>query len=66
MQMPELDGIETTKEIRKLEEFNNLVIIALTANAFSSDRENCFAAGMNGYLEKPLDMDKVEEILQLL
>ncbi len=58
MQMPELDGIETTIRIRK--EFNEQPhIIALTANAMSEDRERCKAAGMDDYLSKPLHIDEL-------
>ena len=63
MQMPVLGGIEATEAIRAHEmrrswvishEFKQIYIIAMTANAMESDRERCFAAGMNDYLTKPL------------
>jgi len=53
--MPEMDGIETTKHIRALEtSVAQIPIIALTANAMRGDRESYLAAGMNGYVSKPL------------
>ncbi|MBF0537935.1 MAG: response regulator [Nitrospirae bacterium] len=59
MQMPVVDGSTATREIRKLEEFDNLPIIAMTANAMASDRDNCLAVGMNDYVAKPIDPDNL-------
>ena len=53
LQMPEMDGIEATKSVRKLSLKKQPRIIALTANAFESDRERCVAAGMDGFITKP-------------
>lgn len=62
MQMPELDGPETTQIIRR--DFHNQpVIIALTANALSEDREKCMSAGMDDYLSKPIN---IEDLLNAL
>jgi len=57
MQMPELDGIEATQSVRKLALAKQPRIIALTANAFETDREKCFAAGMDGFISKPFRLD---------
>jgi CheY-like chemotaxis protein len=53
--MPEMDGITTIKEIRKLERGVDLPIIAVTAKAMKGDREKCIAAGAWDYLSKPVD-----------
>lgn len=62
-QMPVLDGFETTEQIRAEETDTRLPIIALTANATQSDSEKCYAAGMDGFLTKPIDMKIFEETL---
>jgi PAS domain S-box-containing protein len=64
--MPELDGIETTRRIRAAEAESGAArtpIIALTANAFGEDRDACLAAGMDGVLVKPLDRERLAEVL---
>ena len=64
--MPQLDGIEATKRIRAHEAAaggHHTPILALTANTLVEDRYACFEAGMNGFLIKPLDREKLDEAL---
>lgn len=52
--LPDIDGLEVTRRIRQMPQFNNLPIVALTANAMHGDRERCMEAGCNGYVPKPI------------
>ncbi len=54
MQMPVMDGLTATRHIRANPAWRNLPILAMTANASGADRDSCIAAGMNGYLAKPI------------
>ncbi len=66
VQMPEMDGYEATRHIRALGfgNANDIPIIAMTANVFKEDVERCLAAGMNGHLGKPLDMNEMLRVLR--
>lgn len=59
MQMPVLDGLQATQQIRALPGMKDLAIIAVTANAFDDDRVKCLAAGMNDFIAKPFDPEDV-------
>ena len=63
MQMPEIDGLEATRQLRASSAYRRTPIIAMTANAYAEDRERCFAAGMNDFLSKPFDPDRLYAIL---
>ncbi|MFW5844836.1 MAG: response regulator [Planctomycetota bacterium] len=67
VQMPDLDGYETTRLLRQQEqasETRRVPVIALTANAMQGDRERCLAAGMDGYITKPLRTDALAQALR--
>jgi signal transduction histidine kinase len=66
-QMPQMDGYEATKKIRQMESEQNLApvrIIAMTANAMEGDAELCLATGMNDYIAKPVDRNKLTTVLK--
>jgi CheY-like chemotaxis protein len=64
MRMPELDGIDTTRQIRQMPLHANTWIIAMTANAMARDRQRCFEAGMDDYLSKPINRAALGQALQ--
>jgi signal transduction histidine kinase/CheY-like chemotaxis protein len=63
LNMPGMDGLDATREIRKFAPADKLPVVALTAYASSAERERCAAAGMNGYLTKPIVRDRLAEQL---
>jgi CheY-like chemotaxis protein len=66
VQMPEMDGLEATAAIREKEKLsgNHQAVIALTAHAMKGDQERCLAAGMDGYLSKPIHAQELDAILE--
>jgi signal transduction histidine kinase/DNA-binding response OmpR family regulator len=63
--MPEMDGLEAIRRIRKKDQWKDLVILALTAKAMRDDKEQCLVAGANDYLAKPLEMDKLLSLIRV-
>jgi CheY-like chemotaxis protein len=61
VQMPVMDGLDATREIRRLERGRNIrvPIIAMTAQTMEGDRDNCFAAGMDGFASKPIRLPEL-------
>ncbi|WP_434514926.1 response regulator [Dechloromonas sp. ARDL1] len=64
LQMPGIDGLEVTRRIRGMADYVTTPIIAMTANAFAEDRQRCLAAGMNDHIAKPVDPERLNQILQ--
>lgn len=66
VQMPELDGLEATRQIRDIEKEtgDHVPIIALTAGAFKEEREKCMAAGMDDFLTKPVEIEKISSVIK--
>jgi signal transduction histidine kinase/CheY-like chemotaxis protein/HPt (histidine-containing phosphotransfer) domain-containing protein len=64
VQMPILDGLETTRAIRRNANWNHLPIIAMTAHAMIGDRERCLEAGMNGYISKPVQQAGLISVIE--
>ena len=64
--MPEMDGMDTMRVIRKLPQLNDLPIIAVTAKAMKGDREKCIEAGAWDYLSKPVDTEQLLSVLRVL
>ncbi len=63
--MPVMNGYEAIQEIRKMEKFKNLPIIALTAKARKEDKQKCMDAGANDYMAKPIDQEKLLMLLKI-
>lgn len=63
MMMPEMDGYEALGIIRSTKELAGIAVVAVTAQAMVGDREKCLEAGANAYVSKPVDVDKLLEII---
>ena len=63
VQMPVMDGVTATREIRKEARFNDLTVVAMTANATQGDRDHCLAAGMNDHIAKPIEPEDLWKAL---
>jgi CheY-like chemotaxis protein len=63
--MPEMDGYDTMRAIRRMPQFHALPIIALTAKAMKGDREKCIEAGASDYISKPVDTDQLLSLLRV-
>jgi hypothetical protein len=67
MELPVMGGLEATRNIRQLPTSSaSVFIVGLTANAFSSDRDACFKAGMNDFISKPVNRQKLESAISRL
>ena len=67
IQMPNMNGYLATQKIRTIPEKNTIPIIAMSANAFDEDKKQALNAGMDGYISKPIDMDKLQsQIIEIL
>ena len=64
VRMPRMDGLAATRAIRELPQHRETPILAVTANAFSDDRRDCLAAGMNGYISKPFTLQTLADGLR--
>jgi CheY-like chemotaxis protein len=63
--MPDMDGYETMRQIRSVEAFRKLPIVAITAKAMKGDREKCIAAGATEYISKPVDTDQLVSMMRV-
>jgi CheY-like chemotaxis protein len=63
--MPEMDGYQTMRAIRKIPRFRHLPIIALTAKAMKGDRDKCIEAGASDYVTKPVDLEQLFSVMRV-
>jgi len=64
LRMPVMDGLEATRKIRTLNNASGIPVIAMTANALEEDKNRCLAAGMNGFIAKPIKKDDLEQTIK--
>ena len=65
MMMPEMDGYETIRQIRKDKRYAKLPVIAVTAKSMVGDRQKCIDAGASDYISKPVDLDQMLSLLRV-
>jgi CheY-like chemotaxis protein len=63
--MPDMDGYETMREVRKIPRFRTLPMLALTAKAMKGDREKCLDAGASDYIAKPVNTDQLLSLMRV-
>jgi CheY-like chemotaxis protein len=63
--MPQMDGYDTIRQIRRVPGRESIPIIALTAKAMKGDREKCLAAGASDYIAKPVDTDQLASLIRV-
>ena len=63
--MPEMDGYETIRQLRRNPAYRKLPVIAITAKAMTGDREKCIEAGASDYISKPIDVDQLLSLLRV-
>lgn len=66
MMMPDIDGYEAIPKIKELDGYAHLPVVAVTAQAMNGDRERCLAAGADGYVSKPVDVDLLIQLMNEL
>ena len=66
MMMPEMDGYEAIPLIKKIPSRQSVPVISVTAQAMLGDREKCLRAGADGYISKPVDVDKLLQLLSMI
>ena len=62
--MPDMDGYTLTAKIKKMDKYKNIPIVAVTANVMRGDREKSLEAGCDGYIQKPIDIDTLDQQIE--
>jgi two-component system cell cycle response regulator DivK len=63
--LPDMDGYSLTSQLRENPKFDNIPIVALTANVMKGDRERSLEAGCDGYIQKPIDVDTLPQQVEI-